>query len=481
MILKRFYEPQLAQASFLIGCARTGEAIVVDANRNTDQYIEAARAENLKITAATETHIHADYVSGSRELAQRTGALLYLSDEGGPDWQYSFAGEPNVRRLKADDVIQVGNVRLQAVHTPGHTPEHMTFIITDGAASEEPVGALSGDFIFVGDVGRPDLLERAAHIKGTMEVGARTLFRSLGRFRAFPDRLMLWPGHGSGSACGKNLGGLPATSLGYEKLTNWGLRASSEDEFVRSVLAGQPDPPPYFAEMKRINKTGPPILGGFRRPEQTPADRLDGSLTDGSTVVDIRPAEEAAQGFIPGSLNIPLNRSFTNWAGWFVPYGPPIFLVADLEDAAVEAVRDLALIGLDDVRGWFGPKALGEWRKEGRPLATIDPISPEALNRALSRSEMHVVDVRSSEEYRAGHIHGSRHIPLGSLSDRINEIPRDRPVALQCASGARSAIGVTVLRRAGLKNLLSVTGGIEAWRTSGLPVQVVEVAAPAPH
>jgi hydroxyacylglutathione hydrolase len=274
MIVKRFYDEKLAQASYLIGCAATGEALVVDANRDLDQYLEMAEAEGVRITHVSETHIHADYVSGSRELAQRTGAQLYLSDEGDENWKYAFAEEAGAILVKDGDHFQVGNIRIAVMHTPGHTPEHISFLVTDGAAADRPIGALTGDFVFVGDVGRPDLLEKAAGVTGTMEAGARVLFHSLERFKEQPDYLQIWPGHGAGSACGKGLSSIPTSTVGYERLFNWAFQIDDEEEFVAAVLEGQPEPPKYFAEMKRINKVGPAILSGFRRPERLTTDRL---------------------------------------------------------------------------------------------------------------------------------------------------------------------------------------------------------------
>ena len=276
MLLKRIYDTKLAQASYLIGCAATGEAIVVDPNRDIDQYLRAAADEGLTIAVVTETHIHADFVSGSRELVERTGAQLLLSDEGDADWKYAFASAASATLLHDGDSFMVGNLKFEVMHTPGHTPEHLTFLVTDTPATDRPMGAITGDFIFVGDVGRPDLLERAAKMQGTMEASARTLFRSLQRFKQFPDHLQIWPGHGAGSACGKALGAVPSSTLGYERFANWGLATTSEDEFVQAVLAGQPEPPKYFAEMKRINKMGPAILGGMARalrPRVLPARR----------------------------------------------------------------------------------------------------------------------------------------------------------------------------------------------------------------
>lgn len=266
MLLRLFYDATLAQASYLLGCGRTGEALVVDPNRDVAQYLRAAAAEDLRITQVTETHIHADFVSGSRELAQRSGATLLLSAEGGQDWQYGFAREVGARLLRDGDAFDVGNVRVDVLHTPGHTPEHLSYVVTDAPASAAPVGMFSGDFLFVGDVGRPDLLERAAGIGGTMEAAARQLFRSLRRLAAFPDHLQIWPAHGAGSACGKSLGGVPQSTLGYERLANWAFGVSDEHEFAAQVLEGQPEPPRYFAEMKRVNREGPRVLRGLPQP-----------------------------------------------------------------------------------------------------------------------------------------------------------------------------------------------------------------------
>src|SRR5262249_48243633 len=243
----------------------------------------------------------------------RTGATLYASAEGGKDWQYAFTGEPGVKLLRHGDNIRVGKVRLDVVHTPGHTPEHLTFLLTDEETSQKPGGAFTGDFIFAGDVGRPDLLERAAGVAGTMEASARQLFASLKSFSAHPDRLLLWPGHGSGSACGKKLGGMPVTTLGYEKLANWAFLVSDENEFVQKVLEDQPDPPRYFAEMKRVNKLGP--AAAQPGPAHLEPGALEAAIVSGARqVIDLRPIAEFGAGFVPGTISIPLNKSFLNYA-----------------------------------------------------------------------------------------------------------------------------------------------------------------------
>ena len=473
MLLKRFYDANLAQASYLIGCAATGDAIVIDPNRDVEQYIAAATAEGMRITRVTETHIHADFVSGSRELAHRTGAELLLSDEGDADWKYAFAAEAGATLLHDGDVFMIGNLKFDVWHTPGHTPEHLSFLVTDTPATDKPMGIVTGDFVFVGDVGRPDLLERAARMEGTMEAGARTLYHSLQRFKQLPDYLQIWPGHGAGSACGKALGAVPFSTIGYEKIANWAFSVANEHEFVQMVLAGQPEPPRYFAEMKRINKEGPRLLGGFRRPERLPASRLDALLVEGAIVVDTRTATEYAARLVPGTINIPLGKSFNTWAGWLVPYDHDVFLIVNNDGTRCvdEAVRDLAMIGLDRVVGYFGAEVMDAWAAAGGALGTVAQIDVGHLSQRLQAGEVTVIDVRGEAEWASGHLPGVEHIPVGYLIERLDTIPRDRPVVLHCQSGARSAIAASVLLAKGLTNVINLSGGFAAWQEAGHPVQ----------
>lgn len=472
MIVKRFYDEKLAQASYLIGCASTGEALVVDANRDVEQYLKAAEAEGVRITHVSETHIHADYVSGSRELAHRTGAQLYLSDEGDADWQYAFAAEAGATLIRDGDQFRVGNIRIDVVHTPGHTPEHISLLVTDGAAADRPIGALTGDFVFVGDVGRPDLLEKAAGVIGTMEAGARVLFGSLQEFKEQPDYLQIWPGHGAGSACGKGISAIPTSTVGYERLFNWAFQIEDEDEFVRAVLAGQPEPPKYFAEMKRINKEGPRLLGGFQRPERLAATRMAEVLARGGLVVDTRPAAAYAIGHIPGTINIPLDRSFTTWAGWLIPYADDFYLVIDdkCSHCVDEAVRDLAMIGLDRIAGYFGAETVEAWETAGRKLGSTPQISASQLEARMRKGDVAILDVRGQTEWEAGRLPEVPNIPLGHLAERLSEVPQDKPVVVHCQGGARSAIAASVLQAWGYTDVLNLAGGFLAWQAAGNPV-----------
>jgi hydroxyacylglutathione hydrolase len=351
------------------------------------------------------------------------------------------------------------------MHTPGHTPEHVCFLVTDRATRDLPVGILTGDFVFVGDVGRPDLLERAAHVANTMEAAAHDLFRSLQRFRTLPDYVQVWPGHGAGSACGKALGSMPQSTVGYEKLANWGVASTSEDDFVREVLAGQPEPPTYFADMKRINRDGPPMLGGMRTPKALAGSALSPLIAQGAPVVDIRAAAAFATGHVPGTLNIPFGKSFSTWAGWLLPYTHEIFLIADDAASATMAAREMAMIGLDRVGGWFAATDTASAAQErSAQISAVD------LATRVAKHDVTLIDVRNRSEWDHGHISGAIHIPVGHLGARLAEVPRNLPIVVQCQGGVRSAIASSVLLALGVSDVINLTGGYNEWTDAGLPV-----------
>jgi hydroxyacylglutathione hydrolase len=456
MILQYFYDKELAQAAYLVGCAATGEALVIDPARDITPYLAAAQDEGLRITQVTETHIHADFVSGARELAERTGATLYLSDMGDDDWKYAYADDAIL--LRDGDRWMIGNIRVEVVHTPGHTPEHISFLITDTAAADQPIGIFTGDFLFVGDVGRPDLLEEAAGFAGTKEIGARQQFATVERIKSLPDYLQVWPGHGAGSACGKALGAIPSTTLGYEKLFNPAFQFSDEDEFVAWLLSDQPEAPRYFAQMKHVNKVGPALLADLPAPQRLDRAALDHVLAAGALVVDLRHREDFAQAHIPGTVSIPAeSRGYLTHIGWFVDYEQPLYFIAPDDQAAQAIVTALRSIGIDNVPGYFGPEVVTEGA-ESLPL-----ITSQELAQRLARNGLMILDVRGATEHRQRHIAGAQHVPLGFIPRRLESIPQDRTLVTQCASGYRSQIAASLLRRYGYEDVLSLDDDEEVW------------------
>jgi hydroxyacylglutathione hydrolase len=462
MLLERLYDEGLAQAAYLVGCEETKTAIIVDPGRHTHRFIEAAKHRKMHIEAVTETHIHADFLSGALELARHTGAELLVSGEGGDDWQYRF----DARRLHHDDVIEVGTVRLRVRHTPGHTPEHIAFIVTDTVVSDEPVGMLSGDFIFVGDVGRPDLLERAAGQSGTMDALARRLFRSIGATADLPAHLQIWPGHGAGSACGKSLGALPSTTLGYERVANWAFQINDEEQFVKAVLEDQPEPPKYFARMKVLNREGPPAMPTGPLPELSLA-QVKIALERGDPVIDVRSTADFAAGHIPGAINLPVGTSFATWAGSLLDPDRPIVILADEHGRVARAQSLLASVGLDRIAGFALRDVREQWAHEVGALQDTPQVEPKAAGDLDDRM---VIDVRGMSEWRAGHLPGATHLFLGDLAASSAAIPRDTPIAVYCQGGTRSAIAASLLQSKGFTKIVNVRGGITGWRGAGLPV-----------
>jgi hydroxyacylglutathione hydrolase len=479
MLLRQFYDNELAQASYVIGCPATGDAIVVDPLRDIAPYLALASDEGLRVTGVAETHIHADFVSGARELAARSGATLYLSGEGGDEWRYRYAAEPpvgseTVTLLRDGDRIAVGNVMLDVLHTPGHTPEHLAFLVTDTPSAAGPMGLLSGDFVFVGDVGRPDLPERAAGASGTMEDSARALFRSLERFRALPDHLQVWPGHGAGAAYGTALGAVPSTTVGYEKLANWALAERDEARFVSAVLDGQPEPPRYFAEMKRVNRDGPRPMAALQQPVRLDPDTIVPWVNRRAWLLDLRPGAVFAGSHVPTAVSLPYGRSFTGWAGTVVPYDAEILLLTD-NGAASAAARALRMIGLDTVVGWMdATDAATSWRSAGHALAALSRQDIRTIAPTTGMPFLPfvppwpIVDVREDREWHEGHLPGARHISLGRLASGDAALPAG-PFAVHCQSGARSIIAASLLQRAGREDAIDLTGGYAAWSAAGLP------------
>ncbi len=457
MLLRYFYDERLAQASYMVGCVKTGEALVVDPNRDIAPYLQTAEKEGLRITHVTETHIHADFVSGSRELAAATGATMFLSDMGDANWKYQFADQPNVVLVQDNDTWMVGNIKVEVLHTPGHTPEHISFMITDTAGADKPMGVFTGDFLFVGDVGRPDLLEAAAGMMGTAEPGARRQFNTVKRFKGLPDYLQIWPAHGAGSACGKALGAIPSSTLGYEKLFNPAFQFSNEDQFVKWLLAGQPEAPRYFAQMKKVNKEGPALLKDLPTPHQIDRLTLDDLLANGAFVADLRSRPDYVAAHVPGTVSIPERKDFSTYVGWFVDFNRPFYFVTPSTAAVEPIVEALRGIGVDNIAGYALPDVV---RGNTEPLPEW---SAQELAERLPKNGLMVLDVRNKTEYLEGHIKGAKHIQLGQLPKYLDQIPHDRTVITQCQSGYRSQVAASLLRTRGFDNVINLRDGQDKW------------------
>ncbi len=465
MFLRMVYDDKLAEAAYVIGCQRTGEAIVIDPERDVDRYEKLAAAHGLRITAVAETHIHADFLSGARELAEK-GAHVYVSDEGDSDWKYQWLGKKVAggayahTLLRHGDTFMVGNIELKAIHTPGHTPEHICFMVTDrGGGADKPIGVATGDFVFVGDVGRPDLLESAAGFKGKADPSAHRLYRTVRQFMEWPDYLQVWPAHGAGSACGKALGAVPQSTVGYEKMFNASiLAAESEQGFVDFILQGQPEPPLYFARMKRDNKIGPPVLGGVPSPRELSPEELKAAVARKAVVIDTRPWAEFKAGHLPGALHLPLNNTFNTDAGSLIAEGDPIVLVTE-PGRVDEAVRDLIRVGLDTITGWFDARALGA---AAGTLVSTPEVSVRDAAALINTQRPFILDVRRAAEFSEGHIEGALNIAHTRLLARLNDVPRDRPILVHCRSGARSARACSLLQRHGYA-ATNMAGGMLAW------------------
>jgi hydroxyacylglutathione hydrolase len=454
MFFQHVYDKSLAQGSYFIGCQATGEAIVIDAKRDVDTYLEIAAQNNLHITHITETHIHADFLCGSRELVAVTNAKMYLSNEGGKDWQYEFEHIG----LKDGDTIKVGNLSLQVLHTPGHTPESISFLLTDHPASEKPVMLFTGDFVFVGDIGRPDLLEKAAGIIGTKEVGAKQMFQSLKKFAALPDYVQVWSAHGAGSACGKALGAVHSSTIGYEKIRNWAFQyENNEQAFIENLLSDQPEPPKYFAMMKHLNKVNRRLLVEVPQQTKLSNEQFIAAYNKGLKVIDTRNKVEFANGFIPGSFNIQGNNSFSTWAGWFLNYQEQFILITN-DNQIEDLTRKLMRIGLDNVYGY-----ISDVNDLGIELNKADTIQHDEFFTLIKNNTVQIVDVRGVTEYNTAHIENAEHIFLGTLQENIHKISKDKQVIIHCQAGDRSSIAYSILKKYGFKNIKNYTGGMKEW------------------
>ena len=415
----------------------------------------------MQITHIFETHIHADFLTGSRELAAVTGAKMYLSDEGGEGWEYEFAHEG----LKHGTEVMVGNLKIEVLHTPGHTPESISFLLTDTPASKEPVMLFTGDFVFVGDIGRPDLLEKAAGMVGTQDKGAEQMYQSINLFANLPEFIQVWPGHGAGSACGKALGAVPSTTVGYEKKRNWAFSyGTNKAGFIDFLLTDQPEPPKYFAKMKELNKVDRPLLTEVPTIKEMTAAELKAAMDKGVKLIDTRNKQDFEKGFIPGSINIQGNNSFATWMGWFVTYNEPFILLA-APSQMDDLTRKLMRIGLDNIHGFVDAAKINELANGPLSTSTMVNIADVKANTTAQ-----VIDLRGAAEFNAGHIAGATNVFVGTLLQNLAKVPKDKPVIIHCQGGDRAAIGYSLLVKEGYTNVSNYSPGINEWIKEAQPL-----------
>ncbi len=456
MYVERIYDEDLSQGAWLIGCQATQEAIIIDPERDVCRYIQAANKANLKITAVAETHIHADFLSGTTELLQTTDAIGYLSGHGGEDWSYKWPELTNtkVTFVNNGDTFQVGNIKIRVVHTPGHTPEHICFLIHD-KNTEAPIGYATGDFVFVGDLGRPDLLETAAGIEGVMVASAKQLHSTCEHFLNMDDYIQVWPTHGAGSACGKALGEVPQSTVGYEKRTSPPLQlVGDEDDFVTFMLSGQPEPPLYFSRMKLMNRDGMQILGKLPQPSEiiSPEELQQKSQT--CTVIDMREWEKVRDGHLPNTIWSKATSDFHRFAGSFVEDTEDIIFITT-EENLDRAIRNAIRIGLDRIIGWADPSLF-------KGMEGLEQINEITASELLSSSDQGVLDVRRLSEYQAGAIPNAMNISHTRLLDRLQELDQQTSWVINCHGGSRSAAACMALKRNGY-NVTNLAGGYAQW------------------
>ena len=435
MFFKQFYDKHLSQASYLIGCQKTGEAMIIDPIRDLSSYIRVADEEGLTITHAAETHIHANFVSGIRDVAIKLNASIYVSGES--DDTLGYKNMPNhTHFVQHNDDIYVGNIKLKVLHTPGHTPESISFLLTDeGAGAQVPMGLFSGDFIFVGDIGRPDLLEKAVKVEGLSEIGAKQMFKSIESIKDLPNYIQIWPGHGAGSPCGKSLGAIPTSTLGYEKQTNWAFSENNEATFIDKLISDQPAPPHHFAQMKKINQFGMNLYQPYTVYPATNTNRL---------TFDLRSKEAYHGGHIEGTINIPYDKNFINQIGWYLNYDQEINLIGEYHLVS-KATHTLQLIGYDDVAGYQLPQS----KIQTRSIHSED----------ITGNESHILDVRNDNEWNNGHLSQAVHVPHGKLLETDLPFNRNDVIYVHCQSGIRSSIAIGILEHKGYHNIINVNEG----------------------
>jgi hydroxyacylglutathione hydrolase len=451
MYFKQFYLGCLAHASYLIGS--DGEAAVVDPQRDVDQYIEEAERQGMKIKYIVETHLHADFVSGHHELAERTGAKIVFGAKAGVTFDHVAARD--------GDVLEVGRVGVQILETPGHTPESISLLLGDPDDPGKPMKVLTGDTLFIGDVGRPDL----AGGKGfSAEQMAGMLYDSLHqKLMALPDQTEVYPAHGAGSMCGRNISKDTSSTIGQQRQFNYALKPMSKAEFVQMMTMDLPEAPAYFSEDAEMNRTGAAALKELPPPAELTPREFKRLADSGHLVLDVRPAAQFGNGHVPGALNIALSGQFASWAGTLVKRGKPILLVAEEQAGVDEAVQRLARVGIESVQGFLGG-GMYAWDKAGERVHVISQMPVDELQQQIDEgAELQLLDVRRPNEYGGGHAPGFANVPLPHLEERLREFDLSKPIAVMCQGGYRSSAGTSILAKHGFQQIFNVVGGYTAW------------------
>ena len=451
MYFEQFYLGCLAHASYMIGS--DGVAAVIDPQRDVDIYVKAADEHGLKIAHIFETHLHADFVSGHKELAARTGAKIYIGQKAGATFPHVDVGD--------GCNISFGNCRVTVLETPGHTPESICLVVTDLEKSGKPWAVLTGDTLFIGDVGRPDLSKQH-----TPQQLAGMMFDSLhGKLLKLADDVLVYPAHGAGSLCGRNMRAERSSTIGTERLTNYALQISTRQEFVQQMTANLPARPEYFLQDAEINRDGAGTLAELPELPAVFASRLEALIQEGIPALDVRPPEEFAAGHVPGSINIGLSGQFASWAGSLLGLKSRPVLIADSRERLEEARMRLARVGIEELSGSF---LVGEWKNE-HELAQLPQMTVHTLKEHLHDPSLRVLDVRREGEWQAGHLDSAQLWPLDRLKDAFPDVKKSARIAVHCKSGYRSAIACSLLMRAGFENVTNVTGGFDAWEAAKLP------------
>ena len=459
MYFKQFYLNCLAHASYLL--ASDGEAAVVDPQRDVDQYLEEAAAQDLKIKYIIETHLHADFVSGHRELAQRTGAEIIFSARAGVQFPH--------RTVRDGDELNIGRVKLRIIETPGHTPESICVLVIDTETLNQPEKILTGDTLFIGDVGRPDL----AGAKGqTPESMAAMMYDSLHeKLLKLDDSVEVYPAHGAGSMCGRYLSKETFSTIGDQRKFNYALRPMTKDEFVKLMTTDLPEAPAYFSADAEINRVGPSALKEL--PQLTLLAPADVSrFAEQAVILDVRNAETFGGGHVPGSLNVGLSGQFATWAGSLIPLAAPIVLVADEESQVTEAQMRLARVGLENVKGYL---LMRDWREAQMKVSLVPQVRVADLKALIeTQSDLQLVDVRRPAEFQSGHAPRATTAPLQQLRALLPQLTLDpaKPTAVICAGGFRSSAATSIMQQAGFTNLMNVIGGTSAWVDAGYEVEM---------